>query len=185
VTVLPTNTPDGPHSAAQAGDPQRNLGAVLEFMRLLWAINHGLGKTSRLMHTKFGVTGQQRLVIRILGAHPGLSAGDLARILHIHPSTLTGILQRLVARGLIRRAAHPRDARRLQLELTAKGKRLMVPSVGTVEAAVKRALGRFSDEEIDPTRKVLTALSEALDTPEPRRNTSRAKRPDEADPGRA
>jgi MarR family transcriptional regulator, organic hydroperoxide resistance regulator len=159
-----------------AGTHDRNLGAVLEFMRLLWAINHGLGKTSRLMQARFGVTGQQRLVIRLVGAFPGLSAGDLARILHIHPSTLTGILQRLAARGLIRRSAHPEDARRLQLELTAKGKRLMVPAIGTVEAAVKRALSRFSDETIEPTRQVLTALSEALGSPQARRNGKRAGR---------
>lgn len=151
------------YPSAAARQPERNLGAVLEFMRLLWAINHGLSKTSRRMQSKFGVTGQQRLVIRLVGAFPGVSAGDLARILHIHPSTLTGIMQRLHARGLVKRSYHPQDARRLQLDLTAKGKRLLVPAFGTVEAAVKRALGRFSDDEIEPTRQVLVALSESLE----------------------
>jgi MarR family transcriptional regulator, organic hydroperoxide resistance regulator len=172
-TAVSSRTNGSVYPSASGPQAERHLGAVLEFMRLLWAINHGLSKTSRKMQSKFGVTGQQRLVIRLVGAFPGVSAGDLARILHIHPSTLTGILQRLHARGLVKRSYHPQDARRLQLELTAKGKRLLVPAFGTVEAAVKRALGRFSDEEIEPTRQVLTALSESLEGPaKPARKSS-------------
>ena len=69
---------------------------VLQFMQLLWAVVHGLEKTSKKMRGAIGVTGPQRLVLRVVGLFPGLSAGDLANILHIHPSTLTGVLQRLV-----------------------------------------------------------------------------------------
>jgi len=142
---------------------ERPLGATLEFLRLLWAINHGLNKTSRQMQSQFGVTGQQRLVIRIVGAYPGMSAGELARILHLHPSTLTGILQRLGQRGLLRRVAHPDDARRVQLDLTSKGKRLAAPGVGAVETAVKRVLARFDPVNVQDTRELLTALAEGLE----------------------
>ena len=132
-------------------------------MRLMWAINHGLDRASRSMQATFGVTGPQRLVLRIVGTFPGLSAGDLARTLHVHPSTLTGILQRLVARGLLRRLTDPSDARRVQLEVTAKGKRLTVPSVGTVESAIKRLMATWSDAELNVTRRTLTAIAEELD----------------------
>lgn len=158
-----TRTPRPAAAPAGSADQHRSLGATLEFLRLLWAINHGLNKTSRQMQTQFGVTGQQRLVIRIVGAFPGLSAGDIARILHIHPSTLTGILQRLVHHELLRRSLDPDDARRARLELTAKGKRLTAPSVGTVEIAVKKVLSRFGDHEVRDTRELLTALADGLD----------------------
>jgi DNA-binding MarR family transcriptional regulator len=141
----------------------RPLGPVLDFMRLMWAINHGLDRASRAMQAKFGVTGPQRLVLRIVGTFPGLSAGDLARTLHVHPSTLTGILQRLEARGLLRRLTDPDDARRVQLEITAKGKRLNVPSVGAVESAIKRLMATWSDSELNVTRRTLTAIAEELD----------------------
>jgi DNA-binding MarR family transcriptional regulator len=150
-------------STPTAIEQQRALGATLEFLRLLWAINHGLNKTSRQMQAQFGVTGQQRLVIRIVGAFPGVSAGDIARILHIHPSTLTGILQRLVDHDLVRRSLHPDDARRVRLELTAKGRRLTAPGVGTVEIAVKRVLARFAEAEVRGTRELLMALADGLD----------------------
>jgi DNA-binding MarR family transcriptional regulator len=141
---------------------ERPLGDVLEFLRLLWAINHGLNTTSRRMQTRFGITGQQRLVIRIIGAFPGLSAGELAQVLHIHPSTATGILQRLASRQLVQRRADPGDARRLQLQLTSKGRRLTAPRVGTIEASVRRTLGRFPATDVKRTRLVLTELSSVL-----------------------
>jgi MarR family transcriptional regulator, organic hydroperoxide resistance regulator len=153
----------GPNGAATDDRP---LGGTLEFLRLLWAINHGLNKTSRKMQSQFGVTGQQRLVIRIVDSYPGLSAGDLARTLHIHPSTLTGILQRLSTRGLLRRVPHPEDARRVQLELTAKGRRLTAPGVGAIESAVKRVLARYDAAEVQATRVLLTALAEGLEPPQ-------------------
>jgi len=122
----------------------RPLGPVLDFMRLMWAINHGLDRASRGMQAKFGVTGPQRLVLRI-------------------PSTLTGILQRLEARRLLRRLTDPSDARRVQLEITARGKRLTVPSVGTVESAIKRLMSTWTDSELNVTRRTLTAIAEELD----------------------
>jgi DNA-binding MarR family transcriptional regulator len=152
-------------SSIQIADTPRDrpLGPVLDFMRLMWAINHGLDRASRGMQARFGVTGPQRLVLRIVGSFPGLSAGDLARILHVHPSTLTGILQRLVARGLVRRLTDPSDARRVQLEITARGKRLTIPSVGTVESAIKRLMSTWSVEELNVTRRTLSAIAGELD----------------------
>src|ERR671914_825909 len=93
------------------GDPPAtsDLPDVLQFMQLLWAVVHGLERTSKRMTHDIGVTGPQRLVLRVAGLFPGLSAGDLATILHVHPSTLTGVLQRLVDQGLLVRLDDPRD----------------------------------------------------------------------------
>jgi MarR family transcriptional regulator, organic hydroperoxide resistance regulator len=132
-------------------------------MRLMWAINHGLDRASRGMQAKFGVTGPQRLVLRIVDTFPGLSAGDLARTLHVHPSTLTGILQRLEGRGLLRRLTDPADGRRVQLEITGKGRRLTVPAVGTVESAIKRLMSSWTDSELSATRRMLAAIAGELD----------------------
>src|SRR4051812_16396620 len=94
---------------------------VLQFMRILWAIVHGLQKGSKRMTTSLGITGPQRLVLRVVGLFPGVSAGSLASVLHVHPSTLTGVLQRLVAQGLIVRTEDRADRRKSVLALTAKG----------------------------------------------------------------
>src|SRR5207244_12973540 len=79
------------------------LGAVLDFMRLLWAVDHALQSASKRMESTFGLTGPQRLVVRIVGRFPGIAAGRIAEILHVHPSTLTGVLKRLESRGILPR----------------------------------------------------------------------------------
>jgi DNA-binding MarR family transcriptional regulator len=138
------------------------MGRVLDFMRLLWALDHGLQSISKRLEVSVGVTGPQRLVIRIVGQFPGISAGDLANILHIHPSTLTGVLKRLVSRGQIARRPDPQDARRAQFALTPAGQKLNRMRAGTVESAVLRALTRLSDEQVDATCNVLKVLAEEL-----------------------
>lgn len=138
------------------------LGEVLDFMRLLWAVDHGLQSTSKRMEASLGVTGPQRLVVRLVGRFPGITAGTLAHILHVHPSTLTGVLKRLEKRGLLERRSDPLDGRKALFALTDAGRDLDVPSTGTVEAAVQRVLSRMSRTRILHTQDVLTALAEEL-----------------------
>jgi DNA-binding MarR family transcriptional regulator len=135
----------------------------MDFLRLLWAINHGLATTSRFMKTRFGITGRQRLIIRVVGEFPGISAGDLARVLHLDPSTLTGALQLMSRRGLLVLRSDQNDRRRLRLHLTPKGRRLGQTSTGAVEAAVSRTLARVPASKVKVTRDVLSLLAENLD----------------------
>ena len=143
------------------------LGAVLDFMRLLWAVDHALQSASKRMESTHGVTGPQRLVVRIVGRFPGIAAGRVAEILHVHPSTLTGILKRLEQRGILQRRSDPRDARRALFGLTPKGKKIDTVKTGTVEQAVRRVLAR-DPALIAAAQQMLASLSEELDsiTPE-------------------
>lgn len=138
------------------------LGEVLEFMRIIWQVDHALQRTSKRMETTLGVTGPQRLVIRIVGRVPGIPAGQLAKLLHLHPSTLTGILQRLEQRGLIRRRADPRDARRTLLALSDKGRAFDVDAAGTVEACVAQVLKRTGAHKISAAREVWAEVAMQL-----------------------
>jgi MarR family transcriptional regulator, organic hydroperoxide resistance regulator len=144
----------------------RVLPDVLDFMQLLWAVAHGLERTSKRMARDLGVTGPQRLVLRVVGLFPGLSAGELAAILRRHPSTLTGMLQRLVAQGLLRRTEHPRDRRRAVLRLAPRGRRASLVGGGTIEAAVGNALHDVGPRGRTVTRRLLERLAHHLDRAE-------------------
>jgi DNA-binding MarR family transcriptional regulator len=141
----------------------RRLGRVLEFMRLLWAVDHALQSTSKWMEVRLGVTGPQRLVIRMIGCFPAVSAGALANLLHVHPSTLTGVLRRLTDRGAIRRTADPHDSRRALFWLTTRGMRIDRLRSGTVEAAITRALGSASARNLAAARGMLARVALELD----------------------
>lgn len=130
----------------------------LEFLQLLWAVEHALQAVSKRMRVRLGVTSPQRLVLRMLGRNPTLRPGDLARMLHDHPSTLTGVLRRLEEHGLIERAVDAADRRRAVLRLTPAGQAIDTVQQGTIEAAVVRALDRLSADQIATARTVLTTI---------------------------
>lgn len=129
---------------------------VLQFMQLLWAVAHGLERTSKRMSGELGVTGPQRLF-------PGLSAGDLATILHVHPSTLTGVIQRLVDQRLLARTDDPQDRRRAVLCLTPRGARVNAIRGGTVESAIAETLEDLSGHDRSAARRVLERLASSLE----------------------
>jgi MarR family transcriptional regulator, organic hydroperoxide resistance regulator len=138
------------------------LGRVLDFMRLLWAVDHGLTRVSRRMERTVGVTGPQRMVVRLVGHNPGISAGDLAKTLHVHPSTLTEVLRRLSERGILERTQDPADARRALFRLTRRGLELDTLRRGTGESRVRVALGSLSDQDLAAAARVLARLAQAL-----------------------
>lgn len=156
---------------ARAGAPELEslpaLTGVLGLMRLIWEVDQKLQRTSSRMERAIGVTGLERFVIRIVGKFPGISAGHLARLLHVYPSTLSGVLQRLEQRNLIRRRADARDGRRTLLGLTERGHLLDVDTDGTVEAAVGRVFETTAPAKLAAAREVLASLATWLDvTPE-------------------
>jgi DNA-binding MarR family transcriptional regulator len=154
-----------------------DLPDVLQFMQLLWAVVHGLERVSKRMTGDIGVTGPQRLVLRVVGLFPGMSAGDLAAVLHVHPSTLTGVLQRLVGQQLVARSDDPGDRRRAVLRLTKRGARVNAVRQGTVEAAIAQALEGVNRRDRAATKRVLERLASHLEpaaTPPPTRR-SRAR----------
>ena len=131
-------------------------------MRVLWALDHALQSASKRMESTFGMTGPQRLAVRIVGRFPGIAAGRLAEILHVHPSTLTGVLRRLEGRGILQRRPDPRDARRALFMLTAKGRKVDTIRTGTVEQAVRRVLLK-DPQKVSAAQEVLSSLSVELD----------------------
>jgi DNA-binding MarR family transcriptional regulator len=145
-----------------AAREQPELPDVLQFMQLLWGVVHGLERTSKRMAHEVGITGPQRLVLRVVGLFPGLSAGHLAAILHVHPSTLTGVLHRLTSQRLLHRVEDKADRRRAVLRLTSRGARINVKTEGTVEEAVARALAGVSDRDRAAACRVLQRLTQRL-----------------------
>ena len=147
---------------ATPGKPQPT-GETLQFMQRMWDFVHALDVRSKRMMTSIGVTGPQRLVIRLVGQKPGQTASDIASMLGKHPSTLTGVLARLEERKMIIREVDPEDRRRARFKLTAAGKKIDNQRKGTVEAATRRALGRVKPADVETTLDLVAKLVEELE----------------------
>ena len=146
----------------QAVSNDAALGATLDFMRRLWALEHALQSASKRMAAALAITGPQRVALRVIGRRPGIAAKALAHTLELHPSTVTGVLARLEARGLIRREPDPADGRGVRLFMARKGKALTRSAAGTVEAAVQRALQQIDARDLAAALRVLSTLTDTL-----------------------
>jgi DNA-binding MarR family transcriptional regulator len=133
-------------------------GETLQFMQRLWDLVHALDVRSKRMASTVGVTGPQRLVIRVIGQLTEPTASEIAATLKMHPSTLTGIVSRLQKQGLISRALDKDDRRRSRFKLTDRGLKVDRERKGTVEAAIRRALGRAEVTTISQTVEMLELL---------------------------
>ncbi len=102
-----------------------------------------------------GISGAQLFVLRELAAEPGASLSRLADRTSTDPSSVSVVVARLVARGLVARRRHPTDARRALLALTAKGQTLLRKAPEPVQARLVEVLRGLP-------RKQLRQLSESL-----------------------
>lgn len=146
---------------SEAPEPH-DLDPVLAFMQQLWSIDRGMRAISADMREKLGVTGPERLILRMVGHCPGISAGQLARLLRRHPSSLTSALDRLMRRGMLKGTADKSDRRRLVLTLSSCGRRLNKLDTGTVEAAMRRSLASISAENRKVAARVLAVIESEL-----------------------
>ena|SRR5689334_14273997 len=137
-------------------------GETLGFMQRMWELVHALDVRSKRMAKTMGITGPQRLVVRVIGQREDQTASDIAATLGMHPSTLTGILARLEERSAITRTVDDEDRRRARFKLTATGKKIDRMKGGTVEAAVRRAMGKVSPGAIEQAVSVFHALAVEL-----------------------
>ena len=157
-------TPIKTSNKTRAAKPAQKLGEPLDFLRTIWALDHQLQTASRRMESMLGVTGPQRFVLRIVHLHPGITPGEVAKTLHVHPSTLTGVLQRLEKRRLLNRKSDSADARRVHLQLTDAGTKVASHTTGTIEDAVRLALAKVPKARVDHARALLEGLTTTLET---------------------
>lgn len=111
--------PGGPDNAEVR---YRELQAELE-LRLLLLVDQ-LRARIAVVAADLGLTPQQAMLLRRLGQPRTM--GDIAEALACDRSNVTGLVDRLAARGLLERVPDPTDRRTRHLVLTAEGQALRV-----------------------------------------------------------
>jgi len=112
---------------------------------------------------QMGLTESQFDVVATLGNTSGMSCKALGEKTLITKGTLTGVLDRMEARGLITRTADCDDARRSHVALTSKGAALFDEVFPAHLQHLERAFGRLSESELKHLRSGLTQLQDAFE----------------------
>lgn len=94
-----------------------------------------------------GLTPGQFGVLALIQANPGLSQSTLGRAMGVDRSTVVGVIDKLEARGLVRRAPHSTDGRRYALQLGALGMRRFAEALKRVYVHEQRVARRLSAAE--------------------------------------
>ena len=97
----------------------------------------------------YGMTRAQWAVLLRLERREGLNQSELAEVLDIQPITLTRLVDRLCANGLIERRADPNDRRAKQLYLTAAARPLIERILRHVETLAEKVLDGIEPADID------------------------------------
>jgi DNA-binding MarR family transcriptional regulator len=138
-------------------------GDALDLLSEVWALNHAIERASVRMEARLGVTAQQRLLIRLVGRHPGITAGQLAALLCVDASTVSTSLKRLEKRKVLRRRRDTKDARRSIIELLPAGKALDRREGASIEGALETILEETPDARAAAVREFLRDLVRRID----------------------
>jgi MarR family transcriptional regulator, organic hydroperoxide resistance regulator len=99
------------------------------------------------------------IVLAALTAEPGRTQLALAHDLGLDKTTLTTLLDRLEADGLIHRSLDPHDRRARIPELTGAGRRIQSEVTCARDRAEAKLLSTFSEDEQKLLRTLLTRLA--------------------------
>lgn len=106
----------------------------------LYSSSLAMSKRYKPFLDALGLTYPQYVAMLVLWEQDGLSVSELGERLYLDSGTLTPLLKRLEAAGLILRQRDSADERRVQVTLTAQGRRLKVRAA-KVPACILQATG--------------------------------------------
>ncbi|GAB3801638.1 MarR family transcriptional regulator [Humibacter antri] len=109
-----------------------------------------------------GLTHPQYLVMLALWEESPRTVGAIGRALQLEPATLSPLLKRLEASGLVKRERDPNDERMLRVTLTDKGRRLREKALDVPPQIVERLGLELS--ELEALRAALHRVIDAATT---------------------
>jgi DNA-binding MarR family transcriptional regulator len=112
----------------------------------LYAASRAVTTRYRPLLDTLGLTYPQYLVMLVLWEQDSISVSDLGAALHLESSTLSPLLKRLEAGGLLRRERRPEDERSVAVRLTEAGVQLR-DKARTVPVAIGRAMGLTAEQD--------------------------------------
>ena len=95
----------------------------------------------------FDLTPVQYAALAAIKINPGIDQVTLAGLIAYDRTTITGVVDRLVQKGLLLRNASSRDRRARELQITEAGKRTLRGITPAVEAAQQTMLRGLTEKE--------------------------------------
>jgi len=137
---------------------EREVEVIRHFRTIVKAIQaHSTG-----IERRCGVSASQLWALWEIHAEPGLRVKDISERLSITPATASNLLDKIEAKGLIRRDRSGPDQRVVQLFPTQQGEELLANAPGPAEGALLNAMARLDEEGLNDVASSLGVLVDAF-----------------------
>jgi len=129
--------------------------AIADIMVSLRRMFKAIQQYSEAVLKEFGVTGPQLWALRTIYMDGSLPMGQLSRKMYLHMSTVSGIVDRLEAKGYVSRTREAPDRRVVKINLTSAGKTLVQRGPEAAQGKLLHGLEGLTHREISHIRSAL------------------------------
>ena len=135
-------------------DSADGLAAVTSIMR----VNQVLAKRADEILSPIELTfSRYEVLVRLHFNDGALPLVQLGKLLQVHQTSITNLVDRLEAQGLIKRTPHPTDRRSTVAQITPAGRALLHKAIERLNSELFRDLG-LTGEEVRELSALLTKL---------------------------
>lgn len=129
----------------QATDPSAHQAIAMEVLRqfriIFGAIRHHFSE----IESACGISGSQLWLLQEVARCPDIGVSALAKLLSIHQTTCSLLVDRLVKAGYVKKTRSTKDQRRVGLTVTTAGRGLLRRAPGPAEGMLPMALRTLPD----------------------------------------
>jgi len=122
--------------------------AISETMQSLRRIFKAIQVYSQEISREFGITGPQLWALKTIWQQEGLSLSELGKGMYLHPSTITGLVDRLEKKGFVLRERDRGDRRVIKIRLTSQGAALAKKGPNPIQGKMVHGLRKLKREEL-------------------------------------
>jgi DNA-binding MarR family transcriptional regulator len=137
----------------------RNV-AISEIMQSLRRIFKAIQDYSQEVSQKFGITGPQLWALKTISTSGSLPLGQLSKMMYLHPSTITGVVDRLEKKGYVARDRVLKDRRIVMVKLTTKGKSTVSKAPNPIQGKMVYGLNKLKQKNLNSIYDAVEKLVE-------------------------
>jgi DNA-binding MarR family transcriptional regulator len=141
------------------GDRSIKEQTITKQLRLIYKV---VLSHSKRVEKVCGLSSAKLWMLHEIAHNPGIRVSQLARLLSIHPSTCSNMLDKIEASGLICRDRSKTDQRSVHLSATERGKQLLKTAPSPHQGQLISALEKLSEEQISTLESGLEVFVKAL-----------------------
>lgn len=125
---------------------------------LVTSVRNGIHEALERELAPLQITVQQYVVLNCIVKGWGRTLSDFCRVLAYDSGAMTRLLDRIEAKGFIRRVENATDRRSSLIELTEQAQAAFPQARRATEVAIRRLLDGFSEAEAETLHKLLSRI---------------------------